>query len=52
MYCKHVRVEGNTTKYYMCKIYNRAVDEDKCKNCMMKVSVVPKELKDIFKGMQ
>ena len=52
MDCKHVVVEGNTTKYYVCKIYNKPLDENKCKNCMIKNSCLPKEFKEIFKGVQ
>ena len=45
MNCKHSEIRGTTTKYYYCKIKNKAVDDSKCKNCIiMKLSNLP----DIF----
>ena len=49
MGCKHRKVEGNTTKYFVCKIFNKAVDDYKCKDCMMKIEDKNEQLNDIFK---
>ena len=40
MSCKHRTVEGRTTKYYYCKVLNKAVDDSKCENCMLKIDSV------------
>lgn len=41
MNCKHVRIQGNTTKYYYCTLKNKAVDEYSCKSCMMRIPDLP-----------
>lgn len=37
MDCKHSFVDEKTTKYYVCKIYRRAVDQNKCGNCPLRL---------------
>lgn len=37
MNCKHIKIEGNTTKYFICKIKNKAVDEYECRDCLLKL---------------
>lgn len=37
MGCKHISVEGNTTKYFICRISGKAVDDVKCSKCMLKI---------------
>lgn len=53
MACKHRILEGNTTKYFVCKITGKQVDDYKCNNCMMKIEDTTKEqyIKDIFSEM-
>ena len=35
MACKHAKVEGNTTKYWVCRLKDKAIDKYKCKDCPM-----------------
>ena len=51
MDCKHTKTDGNITKYYVCKVYNKQLDEKKCKNCMLKNPSFPEEFKELFKGL-
>ena len=44
MNCKHSEIRGTTTKYYYCKIKNKAVDDSKCKKCMMKLPDLPERI--------
>lgn len=37
MGCKHRRVEGNTTKYFVCGITEKPINDIECNNCMMKI---------------
>ena len=37
MSCKHKKIVGNTTKYFVCGITNKQLDEKKCSKCMLKV---------------
>lgn len=37
MACKHRKLEGNTTKYFICGISGKPVDDYKCNSCMMKI---------------
>ena len=48
MNCKHCTVEGQTTKYYYCKIKNKAIDEKDCKNCMLKLPNFPEGFEQLF----
>lgn len=48
MYCKHCKLEGNTTKYYYCMIKGKAVDKYSCKSCMMRIPDLPKGFEQIF----
>lgn len=50
MSCKHLRVEGNTTKYFVCGITEKAIDEYKCRDCMMKIDDNAEEkINEIFR---
>lgn len=44
MNCKHLSVEGNTTKYYYCKIKEKTVDKYNCKDCMLKIRNLPERI--------
>ena len=35
MNCKHVKIEGNTTKYWVCRLKDKAIDEYECRDCPM-----------------
>ncbi len=48
MNCKHCVVEGNTTKYFWCKLKNKAVDQYSCRDCLMKLPSVPDEVERLF----
>lgn len=48
MNCKHCRVEGNITKYYVCGIKNKQINEWDCKNCMLKIPDLPEGFEQIF----
>lgn len=37
MGCIHRKVEGNITKYFVCGITGKAVDDCKCSSCMLKI---------------
>ena len=37
MACKHRKVEGNTTKHFVCGITGKQIDDIKCRDCMMKI---------------
>ena len=50
MNCKHLKVEGNTTKYYFCNAKKKAIDNIECKNCLLKISVMNGE--DIYNFMK
>ena len=51
MGCKHMTVQGNTTKYFYCNVFNKAVDTYKCENCMMKIENQEDLLKEMFGGV-
>jgi len=48
MNCKHVKIAGNTTKYYYCKALNKAVDDYKCRDCLLKIPNIPKGFEEVF----
>jgi hypothetical protein len=48
MNCKHCTIEGRTTKYYFCKVKNKAIDKINCRDCMLKIPTFPKEFEEIF----
>ena len=48
MDCKHIEVRGNTTKYYYCKAKDKSIDKTECKNCMLKISNIPKQVESLF----
>ena len=37
MSCKYSKLEGNTTKFLYCTLFDKEVDSYKCKNCLMKL---------------
>lgn len=50
--CKHCTVEGNTTKYYYCKVKGKAIDEINCRDCMLKIESIPNVVEELFKGFK
>ena len=48
MSCKHRKVEGNTTKYFICKIFDKTVDDYKCQRCLMRIEDKTSQIKDLF----
>lgn len=48
MNCKHVEVQGRTTKYYWCKVKGKSVDDYQCRDCMMKLPDLPEGFKEVF----
>ena len=48
MNCKHVRVKGETTQYYYCNLKGQAVDDYKCRSCMMKLPLYPEGFEEVF----
>lgn len=53
MGCKHRKIVGDTTKIFYCQIFNKNIDEYKCRNCLMKIddnSDFMDYFKDIFGG--
>lgn len=53
MNCKHATVKGNTTKYFYCNLKGQAVDDYKCRDCMMKLPDLPEGFKEVFgKGFE
>ena len=52
MRCKHLTVVGKTTKYYYCKVFNKAVDEYKCNNCMLKIEKPEDVINELFGGFK
>ena len=48
MVCKHIKVQGDTTKYFYCTLFNKSVDEYKCKNCMMRIKNKNNKLNELF----
>ena len=48
MNCKHKTIEGRTTKYYYCKAKGKAIDDYNCKDCMLRISDLPKEIEQLF----
>ena len=48
MDCKHLEVRGNTTKYYYCRAKDRNIDTTECRDCMLKISCIPKEIETLF----
>lgn len=33
MQCKWIKVEGNTTKYWVCSLKDKAIDNYTCRDC-------------------
>ena len=52
MSCKHLTVVGNTTKHIYCKILNKAVDEYKCRDCMLKIENQEDVINQLFGGFK
>ena len=52
MNCKHARVEGATTKYYVCKLKNKPVDDYSCNGCMMRIPDLPECFEELFRGFR
>ena len=52
MNCKHCKVEGYTTKYYYCRLKNKAVDDYSCRNCAIKLPDLPEGFEELFGGLK
>lgn len=48
MNCKHVEVQGRTTKYYWCKVKGKSVDDYQCRDCMLRLSNLPEVFEEVF----
>ena len=48
MNCKHVEVQGRTTKYYWCKVKGKSVDDYQCRDCMLRLADLPEGFEKIF----
>lgn len=48
MNCKHATVKGNITKYFYCNLKDQAVDDYKCRDCMMKLPDLPDRFVEVF----
>ena len=48
MNCKHVKVVGNTTKHWHCNLKDKAVDDYRCKGCLMKLPLYPEGFEEVF----
>lgn len=48
MNCKHVEVQGNTTKYYWCKVKGKSVDDYQCRDCMLKLPDLTEGFEEVF----
>ena len=52
MNCKHAKIEGDTTKYYFCKLKGKAIDNCQCSTCMMRIPDVPDGFEELFRGVR
>lgn len=52
MSCKHLTIAGKTTKYYYCQVFNKAVDEYKCRDCMLKIENQADVINELFGGFK
>ena len=48
MNCKHVEVQGRTTKYYWCKVKGKSVDDYQCRECMLRLPDLPVGFEEVF----
>lgn len=48
MSCKHARIEGNTTKYWVCGIKNKAIDNYICRDCPLFIPDTNNNIKNSF----
>ena len=48
MNCKHVEVQGRTTKYYWCKVKGKSVDDYQCRDCMLRLPDLPAGFEEVF----
>lgn len=48
MACKHRKVKGNTTKYFVCGVTEKTIDDYKCKNCMMRIEDTNSQFNELF----
>ena len=37
MNCKHLQVQGTTTKYFFCGAKQKAINEYECRSCPLKI---------------
>lgn len=53
MNCKHIKIAGNTTKYYYCNAKKKAIDIYECKNCLLKINVMDgQDVVDFLRGFR
>lgn len=48
MNCKHVEVQGGTTKYFYCKVKGKSVDDYQCRDCMLRIPNLPEGFEEVF----
>lgn len=48
MNCKHLKVEGYTTKYYFCKAKNKAINTFECRDCLLKINGAKNIVEELF----
>ena len=47
MGCIHRKLEGNTTKFFVCGITGKSIDDYKCRDCMLKIEQ-KNDINDLF----
>lgn len=48
MNCVNLKVEGNTTKYYFCKVKNKAINTLECRDCLLKINGAKNIVEELF----
>ena len=51
MNCKHKEIKGNTTKYFACRVKDKAISENDCKNCLLRLPDFLEVFSDLFRGI-
>ena len=51
MNCKHKEIKGNTTKYFYCNLFGKAIDDYRCKDCIMKLESKDNTVNKLFNEM-
>lgn len=52
MNCIHLKIQGNTTRYYFCSAKKKAINEYECRDCLLKIESKSKnEILDFIEGI-